>query len=65
MERWLHGLTVLLEKVAGKIDIDKLPAICLYEADFNWILKLLFSKRMIANARTQLSTFLGLALGST
>ena len=51
LERWLHGLTVLLEKVAGKIDIDKLRAICLYEADFNWILKLIFSKRMIANAR--------------
>ena len=51
LERWLHGLTVLLEKVAGKIDIDKLRAICLYEADFNWILKLLFNKRMIANAR--------------
>ena len=53
LERWLHGLTVLLEKVAGKIDIDKLRAICLYEADFNWILKLIFSKRMMANARQQ------------
>ena len=37
---------MLLEKVAGNIRIDKLRAICLLEADFNWWLKVVFAKRM-------------------
>jgi hypothetical protein len=32
--------------VAGNIRIDKLRAICLLEADFNWWLKVMFAKRM-------------------
>ena len=36
LERWGHGLTVLLEKEFGSIYIDKLRAICLFEADFNF-----------------------------
>ena len=39
LERWLHGLTVMLEKERGNIIIDKLCAIYLFEADFNWVLK--------------------------
>ena len=50
-ERWGHGLTVLLEKEFGSIYIDKLRAICLFEADFNWLQKIIFAKRMISNAR--------------
>ena len=38
MERWLNGLTVMLEKKRGNIDIEKLRAICLFETDFNWVL---------------------------
>ena len=35
LERWGNGLTVLLEKEFGSIYINKLCAICLFEADFN------------------------------
>jgi len=47
LDRWRQGVTVLLEKVAGNISIDKLRAICLLEADFNWWLKVVFTKRMM------------------
>ena len=47
LERWGHGLTVLLEKEFGSIYIDKLRAICLFEADFNWLCKLIFAKKMM------------------
>jgi hypothetical protein len=30
--------------------IDKLRAICLLEADYNWLMKLIFAKRMMNNA---------------
>ena len=42
--RWRQGVTVLLEKVVGNINIDKLRAICLLEADFNWWLKVVFAR---------------------
>merc|ERR1711983_453290 len=51
LDRWLQGLTVMLEKEKGNINIDKLRAICLFEADFNWVLKVIYAKRMMANAR--------------
>ena len=35
LSRWGHGMTVLLEKEFGAIHLDKLRAICLFEADFN------------------------------
>lgn len=47
LPRWRHGVTVLLEKIAGNNHIDKLRAICLLEADFNWWLKVIFAKRMM------------------
>ena len=50
LERWTHGLTVLLEKEFGSVYIDKLRVICLFEADYNWLQKLIFSKRMIDSA---------------
>ena len=51
LDRWLNGLSVMLEKEKGNINIDKLRAICLFEADFNWVLKVIYAKRMMANAR--------------
>ena len=51
LKRWLHGLTILLEKEHGNINIEKLRAICLFEADLNWVLKVIFAKRMMANAQ--------------
>jgi hypothetical protein len=44
--RWRSAVTVLLEKVLGIRLIDKLRAICLLEADFNWLNKLMFTHRL-------------------
>ena len=46
-EKWLQGILVLLEKKSGNIDIDKLRAIILFEADYNWVLKIIFSKKLM------------------
>ncbi|KAL3788945.1 hypothetical protein HJC23_000229 [Cyclotella cryptica] len=51
LDRWRQGVTVLLEKVAGNNRIDKLRAICLLEADFNWWLKVHFARRMTHRMR--------------
>ena len=51
LQRWLHSLTVMLEKEAGNINIDKLRAICLFEANLDWVLKVIYAKQMMANAR--------------
>jgi hypothetical protein len=48
--RWGIGLTVLLEKIVGNNFVQKLRAICLLEADFNWINKIIFAKQMIGSA---------------
>jgi hypothetical protein len=50
LAQWGIGLTMLLEKVAGNNFIHKLRAICLLEADFNWINKIIFAKQMIGLA---------------
>ena len=50
LERWLNGILLLLQKEVGNIDIDKLRAIILFEADFNWLLKMIFSKRLTSRA---------------
>jgi hypothetical protein len=51
LDRWREGVTVLLEKIAGNNRIDKLRAICLLEADFNWWLKVHFARRMTHRMR--------------
>ena len=35
LDRWLHGILLLLQKEIGNIDIDKLRFIILFECDFN------------------------------
>ena len=52
-ERWSYGMTVMLEKVAGIAMVNKLRAILLMEADFNFHNKLVFGVRMIAEARAK------------
>ena len=47
LDRWCQGLTVMLEKVAGNVNVDKLRAILLMEADFNFVNKLMFGSRLI------------------
>jgi hypothetical protein len=50
-DRWRQSITVLLEKVFGVRLIDKLRAICLLEADFNWLNKLIFAHRLEQHCR--------------
>jgi hypothetical protein len=50
-DRWRQSITVLLEKVFGVRLIDKLWAICLLEADFNWLNKLIFAHRLEQHCR--------------
>jgi hypothetical protein len=50
LDRWGLALTVLLEKEFGNVYLDKMRAICLLEADFNWLNKLIFAKRMMDRA---------------
>ena len=45
--RWSKGLTVMLEKEAGVKKVNKLRAILLMEADFNFLNKLIFGHRMV------------------
>lgn len=52
LDRWHKALTVLLEKTFGCMLITKLSrAICLLEANYNWLMKLVYTKRMMDNAR--------------
>jgi len=46
-QRWQSGLQVVLEKKAGIIHIDKLRALLLIEADFNFGNKILFGHWMM------------------
>jgi hypothetical protein len=50
LARWGIGITVLLEKIVGNNFVHKLRAICLLQADFNWINKIIFAKQMIGSA---------------
>ena len=45
--RWETGLSVMLEKIKNNIKVDKLRAILLMEADFNFVNKLMFGHRLI------------------
>ena len=53
LTRWKSGLTVMLEKEPGVIDVEKLRAILLLEADFNFVNKLYFGTRMITRAHQE------------
>ena len=45
--RWTKGVSVMLEKVPGNINVQKLRAILLLEADFNAMHKIIFNNRLI------------------
>ncbi len=50
LKQWGVSLTVLLKKIIGNNFVHKIQAICLLEADFNWMNKMIFTKRMIGMA---------------
>ena len=45
--RWMNGVSVMLAKVAGNVNVQKLRAILLLEADFNAMHKIIFNNRLI------------------
>ena len=51
IERWKNVITLLIEKSRGNISFDKMRAIEVFEADFNWTLKKLLSQRLMKKAR--------------
>ena len=51
VERWSRGLSVMLEKIFGCTLVNKLRAILLMEADFNFANKTIFGNRMLDNVR--------------
>jgi hypothetical protein len=48
--RWQYGVDAILEKITGKPMIEKLWIIMLYEADFNFVLKLIWRRRLVRHA---------------
>jgi hypothetical protein len=53
LARWESGLSAMLEKTKGVIQVDKLRAILLMEADFNFYNGLMFAKRMMDRAESK------------
>ena len=49
--RWEKSLTVMLEKIKNNIKVNKLRAILLMEADFNFINKLMFGQCLMFQVR--------------
>jgi hypothetical protein len=49
-KRWQYCVNAILEKIPGKPMIEKLCIIMLYEADFNFVLKLIWGRRLIRHA---------------
>ena len=47
LERWLNGISIMLEKMKGIIQVDKLRAILLLEADLNALHKIMFNGRVL------------------
>ena len=49
LERWTNGLSVMLEKMYGCTLVNKLRAILLMEADFDFSNKVIYGVRMMDN----------------
>jgi hypothetical protein len=53
MERWKQIVSVMIEKKAGNNQLNKLRTIHLFEADHNWLLGMIFGRRMVHGAENQ------------
>ena len=53
--RWQYCVDAIIEKIPNKPRIEKLRIIMLYEADFNFLLKLVWGKRLVRNAEAHKS----------
>ena len=47
LDRWRNGVSIILEKFAGNVNVAKLKAILLLEANFNTFNKIVFNRRAI------------------
>ena len=54
-KRWCSCIDAILEKIPGRPIIEKLRIIMLYEADFNFALKLIWGKRLVRHAESNLA----------
>ena len=52
LERWRNEVSIMLEKVARNINVAKLRAILLLEADLNALNKIIFNGRAIPRIET-------------
>ena len=50
LARWSRGITILIEKAPGSTNISSFRAICLFEADGNYLNKFIYAKQMMRNA---------------
>ena len=48
--RWKKCINAILKKIPGQPRIEKLRIIMLYEADFNFMLKVIWGKRPVRDA---------------
>ena len=51
-KRWQHCVDAVLEKIPGRPIIEKLRIIMLFEADFNFMLKVVWGRRLIRHAES-------------
>jgi hypothetical protein len=47
LDQWRSGVSIMLEKSAGNVQVSKLRAILLLEADFNALNKIVFNNRTL------------------
>jgi hypothetical protein len=52
-DRWRKIVSVMIEKKPGLFLLEKLRTIHLFEADYNWLLGLVFGRRMVYGAEEQ------------
>ena len=53
IKRWTKGLSVMLEKLKGNINVEKLQGILLMEADYNLLSKLLLGVRLMRSVEAR------------
>jgi hypothetical protein len=51
--QWQQSINLMLEKVSGSRLVHKLQIIHLFEADFNFVLKLIWGKHLMHHAEDQ------------
>jgi hypothetical protein len=53
LPRWKNIVSVMIEKKPGNYQLNKLRTIHLFEADYNWLIGMIFGRRMVHGAERQ------------